>query len=372
MMKKKLILGVLAAASVASSCTFSSRGYEIKGTANPALEGKMVFLGKMEGKEFVACDTAIVQNGTFQFKGAQDSVRNFVLSTERVDDLRIPFTYFVLENAKYAVSLDTIVSVKGSPLNDSLRSLLDANLQLRKKLISANREIQRLKDSNELTPDKEAELKAVVDSSNKQTQQNNIEFIEANKNNVAGALVFSWNAYGFDDETKEKIINSAGPEFKNDPAIMKIKDLLDVVKRTAEGQMFVDVVMPAPDGTSLALSDVVKNNKLTLVDFWATWCAPCRAEMPNVISIYEQYKDKGLEVVGISFDKDETRWKDYLKDNNIKWKNMSDLKHWQSEAGRLYGVNSIPHVMLIDQSGKIVSRGLHGQELRTKVEELLK
>lgn len=372
MMKKNLFLGALAVIATASSCSLSPRGYEIKGTANPALEGKMVFLGKMEGKEFIARDTAIVKDGTFLFTGSQDSVRNYVLSAERVDEMRIPMTYFVLENAKYNVSLDSVIVVKGTPLNDSLRALIDANLELRKKLISANREIQRLKDSNELTPEKEAGLRAVVDSSNKRTQQNNIEFIEANKNNVAGALIFSWNAYGFDDETKEKIIASAGPEFKNDPAVMKIKDLLDVVKRTAEGQMFVDVVMPTPDGSTLALSDVVKNNKLTLVDFWATWCAPCRAEMPNVISIYEQYKGKGLEVVGISFDKDETRWKDYIKDNNIQWKNMSDLQHWQSEAGRLYGVNSIPHVMLIDQSGKIVSRGLHGQELRAKVEELLK
>ncbi|MGL4332279.1 MAG: thioredoxin-like domain-containing protein [Bacteroidales bacterium] len=371
-MKKSLFIGILAAAAVSSSCSLTPRGYEIKGTANSALEGKMVFLGEMEGKEFVARDTAIVQGGEFLFKGNQDSIRNFVISTERVENLRVPLTYFVLENAQYSVSLDTVISVKGTPLSDSLRALIDGNLQLRKKLISANREIQRLKDSNELTPEKEAELKAVVDSSNKQTEQNNIEFIEANKNNVAGALVFSWNAYAFDDETKEKIINSAGQEFKSYPGVAKIKDLLDVVKRTAEGQVFVDVVMPTPDGTLLALSDVVRNNKLTLVDFWATWCAPCRAEMPNVISIYEQYKDKGLEVVGISFDKDETRWKDYIKDNNIKWKNMSELQHWQSEAGRLYGVNSIPHVMIIDKSGKIVSRGLHGQELREKVEELLK
>lgn len=371
-MKKNLYLGILTVLSVMSSCSLTPHEYQIKGTANTVLEGKMVFLGQMADKNFIARDTAFVQDGKFFFKGEQDSARNFVISAERVDEMSIPYTYFVLENAKYTVSLDTVVSIKGSALNDSLQALLGANLKLRKRLVSANREYQRLKDVNELTPEKEAELRAVADSFNKQTERNNIAFVEANKTNVAGAFVFSRIAYAFDDETKERIINSAGLEFRNEPSVQKVITMLNVVKRTSEGQMFLDVVLPTPDGATLALSEVVKNNKLTLVDFWATWCAPCRTQMPNVISIYDQYKDKGLEVVGVSFDKDESRWKEYIKENNIQWKNMSDLKHWQSEAGLLYGVNSIPLVILIDQSGQIVSRGLHGQELREKVDELLK
>lgn len=370
-MKKTFLSGALAIA-IASSCSVPSREYVISGTANPALEGKMVFLSEMSDNDLIPRDTALVQDGKFLFKGQQDSVRNYVISTERLENFRIPVTYIVLENAQYTVNLDSVITVKGTALNDSLRSLLDTNLQLRKKLISANREIQLLKDSNALTPEREAELRAIVDQSNELTKNNNVAFIEANKNNVAGAMVFAWNAYNFDDATKEKIITSAGDAFRNYPSVRRVQDQLDVLKRTAEGQMFIDIVMPTPDATPLALSDVVKNNKLTLVDFWATWCAPCRAEMPNIIAIYKEYKAKGLEVVGISFDKDETRWKEYIKENNLTWKNMSDLKHWQSEAGRVYGVNSIPHVMLIDQSGKIVSRGLHGEELKKKVQELLK
>ena len=370
-MKTTLFFGCLAVLSMSSCSNPVSEKYVIEGTAGTALEGKMIFLNEISGKDLIPKDTAFVENGKFGFTGSQDTVKNYAITFEKNDEFRAP-VYMVLENDTYNVSLDSVITVKGSALNDSLRSLLDKNLNLRKNLISANREMQRLREADSLTFEQEAELKAKVEQINQETYQNNLDFIKANSDNVAGALVFSWNYYNFDDKEQEEIIAGANEVFKNYPSVMAILNRLNVLKRTSEGQQFVDITMLTPEATPLALSDVVLNNKLTLVDFWATWCAPCRAEMPNIVAIYKQYKDKGLEVVGISFDKDESRWKEYIKENNLNWKHMSDLKQWQSEAGKAYAINSIPHVILIDQQGKIVSRGLHGEELKKKVDELLK
>ena len=120
------------------------------------------------------------------------------------------------------------------------------------------------------------------------------------------------------------------------------------------------------------LSDYAGKGKLVLVDFWASWCGPCRREMPNLVELYKQYKNKNFEIVGVSLDQNGDSWKAAIKQLNITWPQMSDLKYWECEGAQLYAVSSIPHVVLIDGEGTIVARGLHGEELQQKVAELLK
>lgn len=125
--------------------------------------------------------------------------------------------------------------------------------------------------------------------------------------------------------------------------------------------------MENPEGKTVQLSDFIGKSKYTLVDFWASWCGPCRREMPNLVSAYKEYKDKGLQIVGVSLDRDETSWKDALKTLNMTWPQMSDLKFWNSEGAQLYAVRSIPYTVLIAQDGTIVAKGLHGKELQEKL-----
>ena len=112
--------------------------------------------------------------------------------------------------------------------------------------------------------------------------------------------------------------------------------------------------------------------KVVLVDFWASWCGPCRREMPNLVETYAKYKGKNFEIVGVSLDQDGAAWKEAIKKLDMTWPQMSDLKFWQSEGAQLYAVNSIPHTVLIDGEGTIIARGLHGEELQAKIAEVVK
>ncbi|MCD8236932.1 MAG: TlpA family protein disulfide reductase [Prevotellaceae bacterium] len=138
------------------------------------------------------------------------------------------------------------------------------------------------------------------------------------------------------------------------------------------GSAYKDFTLKTPDGEEKSLSELIQGHKLVLVDFWASWCSPCRQEMPNVVAVYEEFKPFGLEIVGVSFDTDIDSWKSAIKKLGITWPQISDLNGWDSAAGRLYDVNSIPCTMLINDKGIIVAKDLRGDKLREKIAELIK
>ena len=140
----------------------------------------------------------------------------------------------------------------------------------------------------------------------------------------------------------------------------------------AEGGQYADFTLPTLDGKQVKLSDVVAKNKITMVDFWASWCGPCRMEMPHVVQAYSKFRGKGLEIVGVSLDEKKEDWENAVKDMGLGWIQASDLKGWECSAARLYQVQGIPACVLINQKGEIVGRDLRGDELLGRLSELLK
>ena len=138
------------------------------------------------------------------------------------------------------------------------------------------------------------------------------------------------------------------------------------------GKRFMDVRAEDPDGHLHRLSEYAGKGKWVLVDFWASWCGPCKAEMPNVVAAYKNYHDKGFDIVGLSFDRDKEPWVAAITEWEMPWIHLSDLKYWKSIASDVYNVNSIPDNLLIDPEGTVVARGLRGEELEAKLAEVIK
>lgn len=143
------------------------------------------------------------------------------------------------------------------------------------------------------------------------------------------------------------------------------------VEGTEVGNKYIDIQLPGIQGNNVSVSDYVAKNKYTLIDFWASWCPPCRAEMPTIVKAYTDYHDKGFEVVGVSLDNNRQAWINALEQMKMAWPQMSDLKGWQCAGAALYNVRSIPANVLVDQQGIIVAKDLRGEGLLQKVAELL-
>jgi len=157
---------------------------------------------------------------------------------------------------------------------------------------------------------------------------------------------------------------------KENPSLtQQLSDQAKPLRYRTIGALAPDIALPTPEGDTISLSSL--KGKVVMVDFWASWCGPCRRENPNVRRVYAAYKDKGFEILGVSLDSSKDRWVQAIAKDQLPWYHVSDLKKWKSVASRAYGVGSIPFTVLLDAEGKIIAKGLRGAKLEAKLEELL-
>ena len=159
--------------------------------------------------------------------------------------------------------------------------------------------------------------------------------------------------------------------YPENPFVQQHHQMVEVERKTAIGSPAPEISLMDTEGKIRKLSSL--KGKVVLIDFWASWCGPCRKENPHVVAMYGKYKDKGFEIYSVSLDKDRESWLKAIAKDNLTWPNhVSDLKYWKSEGAAAYGVTAIPFTVLVDKKGKIVAKKLRGEELENKVKELCK
>jgi peroxiredoxin len=166
----------------------------------------------------------------------------------------------------------------------------------------------------------------------------------------------------------DELVNRLNDNYPGTISILQMKQQLDEMRALSVGQPAPEIELPAPDGTLVKLSDL--KGKYVLIDFWAAWCKPCRQENPNVVKLYNQYKDKGFEVFGVSLDRTKDDWVKAIADDGLTWTHVSDLKYFNSVAAELYQIEAIPATYMIDPDGKIIAKDLRGPSLESKLAEL--
>ena len=186
-------------------------------------------------------------------------------------------------------------------------------------------------------------------------------------------FLLNQRAYRMDDPKElEAIINGFDPKLSGLSYTKDLQATLKIKKATAVGEIAPDFTQNDPNDKPVSLSDF--RGKVVLVDFWASWCGPCRKENPNVVEAYNKFKNKGFTVLGVSLDRptDKDKWLKAIEDDKLTWTHVSDLKYWDNEVARQYGIRSIPSSLLIGKDGKILAKNLRGEDLHTELKKLLK
>ncbi len=361
----KRIAYLLVAGSMVLTACNNEPAYKISGTIENVADGETVYLQEMQGRDMVILDSAIVKNGTFTFKGRQDStVYRYI--TYQPQEL---WADLFLENGNILVKLGEESQATGTPNNDIYQGFKD-------KFVTYNQEMgelyQKARTDSTLTNEQREELMKQIETKDAEAMDMVYNTIAANIANPVGIYLLPNYAAAFDLEKQAALADQIPAEYKTNERIARLISNIEVAKKTAVGQKYIDFAMNDPKGKEVKLSDFIGKNKYTLVDFWASWCGPCKKEMPNVVAAYKEYNKKGFGIVGVSLDNDGDKWKEAIKTWGMTWPQMSDLKGWNCEGAAIYGVRSIPATVLIDQEGNIIARNLRGDAIKEKLSELLK
>lgn len=379
----KKILLVITAITVLISCNKAGENeYIVTGTIKGIADGKTVILEMQdETGALKAIDTVKVEKEKFTFKGNAKEPEMYLIQVETVER-KIPF---ILENGDIEMTINkdsvNVTKVTGTYNNEELNGYKDKGIAIQKKMMKFQKDntakmnqAQQMKDS------------VVMNSLRKEYSKFQDEFVKESDEYVAShpkafisALIIEgmFNQMTPDIAKITKFYNGLDKSIKDNKHGKKIKKQLDEINKPVTavntvnvGSAAPDFSAPNPDGKVVSLKESL--GKVTIIDFWASWCKPCRQENPNMVALYNQYHTKGLNIIGVSLDEDAAKWKDAIAKDKLTWAHVSNLKDFNDPIAVMYDIKMIPSTFVLDASGNVVAKDLRGDALKAKVAELLK
>ena len=335
-MNKILSLLLLTVAILTTSFAQIQKGkFEITGKLSGFADSTLIYLDDLTTSSPIHIDSTLVINNQFHFIGSnKEEVVRVILRTYNFSD----YKYFWLEN-----SAITFTAEKG---------------KFREAVIIGSN-----------TQNMQNQLDAAIKIKGKEKEQT-IAFIRNNPNSIISANILSVYASTWGKDTSTILYRNLSKKIKTTSYGKNIFEFITLNKNIKIGDKYIDFTEPNIEGENVSLSDF--NGKITLLEFWGSWCGPCREGNPELVKIYNEFKNRGFDILGVASDDKKEAWTEAVRKDNLTWQNVSDLKGDKNKAALIYGVSYYPANFLIDRSGVIIAKDLRGDALRNKLNEILK
>jgi thiol-disulfide isomerase/thioredoxin len=370
----KLIFQTLVVLSFLPLASFSqSENFVVEGKVNQNYNGKFIKLLYSEGQTKKK-DSTEIKKGAFKFAGsvAMPTAAKITLGNEDNGD-RIDL--FLSNGTVRVTTKDSIrfAKISGTKLAEEFEVLAKRLRPADNWFVNGLNAFKSMPEGAE----KKAYISKLMEGFdeyllNKRTAIN--EFASEYPDSYISLYYLDKNSPGtlINYEATYPYYAKLSPELKATPLGIELEQRLIASKGVLTGQQFKDFVSTTPDGKELSLKEVIATNKYTLVDFWASWCGPCRKENPNVVKTFNDFKGKGFTVLSVSLDEDAAKWKAAIEKDGMPWHHVSSLKGWKEPAAVLYNIRAIPQNVLVDSNGKIIATNLRAETLYNKMQALLK
>lgn len=363
---KKSLYSIAALTLTLAACNTTPQ-FTINGTIAGQESGN-VFLVKFANSQADTLAKSAITAGKFTLNGTVNGLTDAYLM---IEGKRGGIPVF-LENTTITATLDTknpmenkIEGTEAQKLYDQFAAISIEARKAQGPLYKEYNEAQQAKD--------EAKMKEVEERFNKiseEAQAKEEALTKANADSYVAAYILKGQMSGLEYEDLQAKFNQLGVNAQTSEPGKEVSARLEKMAKVAIGQVAPDFTLNTPEGKPLSMHSI--KAKVKVIDFWASWCGPCRGENPNVVAMYKELHPKGLEILSVSLDNNKEAWLQAIEDDKLTWNHVSDLKGWQCEAAQLYGVNGIPHLIVLDENNVIVAKNLRGEALKEKVAELLK